>query len=679
MMADMAAALFRSGLLWRVLLGIVPLLCVLAASGASADSWPERAEFWRQAREGAEGVSSQAGDAVLIQRHGTDWRVLRTGLVSTYGEQLVLVSLVVIAAVLLFSARMRRFALGLAGRLRGLGGLHRWAQAVTAVSFLLLGATGLMILYGRRFIAPLVGKELFAQLAQLSKVVHDHVSWLFMLGIVLLILMWVRDHLPDFPRRSPSRNLIFWSVIGGGIFVSYSGLALLFPLVFADLQQMQLMQIMHSLSSLTLASLIFAHLFIVTMSIRENARKLSEAKEILEQRVEERTRELQELNEALRHANRGKDRFLAAVSHDLLQPMSAARLMVTALGGADLPGDARELTHRIHLALRGAEDLLTDFLDLSRLDATVMTPHRAPVPVAVLLDTLANEFRPMAAKAGLSLTVMKCGLSVDTDPHLLLRVLRNLLSNAIRYTPEGRILLGCRRRGDALRFEVWDTGIGIAADRLRQIFAEFHREGEASSLHRRAWGLGLAIVDRIARVLTHPVTVRSRPGAGSVFAIEVPCAAPGALARPDFEGDGGLAGLAVLAVDDDDDVLVGLTAILAGWGCRVSAHRSAASAAQAVESGAFLPRLLIVDHHLGDGWGPDLVMRLRGALGGVPAVVISADHRPEVAARIAALGLDLLRKPVRPAKLRALIEARLAPPSPADPPAPGGDDRVLAG
>ncbi|MBF0372643.1 MAG: response regulator, partial [Alphaproteobacteria bacterium] len=651
----MAASTFLLHLLRRVLL-VALALCALAGA-ASADSWPERTEFWRQARDGAEGVSSQPGDAVLIQRHGTDWRVLRTGLVSTYGEQLVLVSLVVIAAVPLVSTRMRRFALGLAGRVRGLGALHRWAQAITGVSFLALGGTGLMILYGRRFIAPLVGKEMFAQLAQVSKVVHDHVSWLFMLGIVLLILMWVRDHLPGFPRKSPSRNLIFWSVIGGGIFVSYSGLALLFPLVFADLQQMQLMQIMHSLSSLTLASLIFAHMFIATMSIRENARKLGEAKEVLERRVEERTRELRELNEALRHANHGKDRFLAAVSHDLLQPMSAARLMVTALGGADLPEDARELAHRIHLALRGAEDLLTDFLDLSRLDATVMTPHRAPVPVAVLLDTLANEFRPMAAKTGLGLTVVKCGLSVDTDPHLLLRVLRNLASNAIRYTPEGRILVGCRRRGGALRFEVWDTGIGIAADRLRQIFAEFHREGEASSLHRRAWGLGLAIVDRIARVLNHPVTVRSTPGAGSVFAIEVPLAAPGATARPDFESDRGLEGVAVMAVENDEDILVGLTALLAGWGCRVSAHRSAAAAAAAVETGAFPPRLLIVDHHLDDGLGPDLVARLRGVLGDVPAVVITADHRPEVAARVAAMGLDLLRKPVRPAKLRALIEA----------------------
>ncbi|HYD65392.1 NahK/ErcS family hybrid sensor histidine kinase/response regulator [Azospirillum sp.] len=669
----------------------------------------ERADFWRHVREGTEGAVNQPNRGVLIQRQGADWGSVRTELVATYGKQLIAVCLAVMAAFLLLHGRFRAFAGMVGDALRHLRRLDRVAYWLTAVSFLLLGVSGLTILYGRRMIAPLIGKETFATLAYVSKAVHDTVSWAFLVGVALLILMWLRSavtgrsrpELPLWTRRGPTakgsadgdpqpaalghtERLVFWSAIGGGIIVSYSGLALLFPLALVELQRMQLMQIVHSVSSMTLAALIFGHVLIAAISIRENARKLTEAKEVLEQRVSERTQALHRVNDMLRQeirerreieialeiarneaveANRSKDRFLATASHDLLQPLSAARLMVSTLRERAMRPENRDLVDRIHVALSGAEDLLADLLDISKLDAGGVTARVAEVPVDSLLESLATEFAPVAREAGLELRTVPCRLVVRTDPHLLLRILRNLLSNAVRYTREGRVLIGCRRRGDALRFDVWDTGIGIPADRQQAIFAEFHREAPAAGLHGNGAGLGLAIVDRIARVLEHPVEVRSVPGRGSVFSVAVPVAAgvtAAALAQP-FNADNDLAGTAILAVDNDEHVLVGLTALLEQWGCTVLAARNPYEALAAARKRRFTPDLVVTDYHLDHGdTGLEFVRRARAELGGVPAVIITADRSPETRARITAAGVQLLNKPVKPAKLRALVSHAVA-------------------
>ncbi|HYH22259.1 MAG TPA: NahK/ErcS family hybrid sensor histidine kinase/response regulator [Azospirillum sp.] len=665
----------------------------------------ERADFWRHVREGNEGVVNQPNRGVLILRQGADWGSVRTELVVTYGKQLIAVCLAVLAAFLLLHGRFRAFAGIVGDALRHLRRLDHVAYWLTAVSFLLLGVSGLTILYGRRMIAPLIGKETFATLAYVSKAVHDTVSWVFLVGVALLILMWLRSALTGRSRPEPplwtrrgatseaasppaalghTERLIFWSAIGGGIIVSYSGLALLFPLALVELQRMQLMQIVHSVSSMTLAALIFGHVLIAAISIRENARKLTEAKEVLEQRVAERTQALHRVNDMLRQeiaerreielaleiarneavdANRSKDRFLAAASHDLLQPLSAARLMVSTLRERAMRPENRDLVDRIHVALSGAEDLLADLLDISKLDAGGVTARVAEVPVDSLLESLATEFAPVAREAGLDLRVVPCRLVVRTDPHLLLRILRNLLSNAIRYTRAGRVLIGCRRRGGDLRFQVWDTGIGIPADRLEAIFAEFHREAPAAGLHGNGAGLGLAIVDRIARVLDHAIDVRSVPGRGSVFSVGVPVAAgvtASALAQP-FNADDDLAGTAILAVDNDERVLVGLTALLEQWGCVVLAATNPYEALAAARKRRFMPDLVVTDYHLDHGdTGLEFVRRARAELGAVPAVIITADRDPETRARLAAAGIQLLNKPVKPAKLRALVSHAVA-------------------
>lgn len=663
----------------RAICVILGLLATWPASAAEPpaditvqpDRWEGRSEFWRQVGRGFEGrVNQPAGGAVLVQRQGADWGSLHNTLVLTYGKQLMVLSGAALLALGLFTSRGRALAVGVMRRLRWIGRIDRFAYALTAVSFLLLGMTGLIILYGRHAIAPMLGKETYAAVAGASKYIHDRVSWAFMVGVVLLVLVWLRDYLPAPPRRSeqryragllapltPTEKLMFWSVIGGGILVSYSGLALLFPVVFADLQRMQLMQIVHSLSSLTLASLLFGHVLIAAISIRENARKLSEAKEVLEQRVDERTRELMALNIELEHAknaaedaNRTKDRFMAAASHDLMQPLSAARLMVATLRRRSRNPETRDLVESIHSALGGAEELLSDLLDIARIDARGISPELGVLPAERLLSMVRSEFQPIARRKGLHLRVVPCGLTVQTDGHLLARMLRNLVSNALRYTRSGRVLIGCRRCGGAVRFEVWDSGIGIAADRLEVIFQEFHREGAAAHLHQRGAGLGLAIVQRLGRVLAHAVAVRSVPGRGSVFSVTVPlAAAPSpAVATPSV---GSLEGLRVLLVDNDADVLTAMSNTLADWGCHVL---PAASAEQALAAGPEVD-LLVVDYHLGEQVGIDVVAALRVRLGAVPAVIVTADRSAAVQDAIAAAGLPLLHKPVRLGKLRALM------------------------
>ncbi|WP_158284191.1 NahK/ErcS family hybrid sensor histidine kinase/response regulator [Azospirillum sp. TSO22-1] len=658
-----------------------------------SDRWPARSDFWRDVRNGTEGTVNQPSPwhrGVLIQLTGADWGSVRTDIVATYGTQLAGVSAAVLLGFLMLHGRLRAAAWTLArwaGRVRD---LERLAYGVTALSFVLLGVTGLTILYGRRMIAPLVGKETFAAMALLSKQVHDLVSWTFMLGVVLLVLVWIRNHVPNRWRDAAANpsiarplgataHLVFWSAVGGGIVVSYSGLALLFPLALVELQKMQIMQIVHSVSSLTLAALIFGHVLIASIVVRENARKLIEAKEELERRVEERTAELtreiaerravEAALEAARNqaeeANRSKDRFLAAASHDLLQPLSAARLMVASLLERAMRPENRELVENIHTALTGADDLLSDLLDISKLDAGGVTPQVTEVALGPLLDAMAAEFAPLAEAAGLALTVMPCRATVRTDAHLLRRVLRNLVSNAIRYTREGRVLVGCRRIGANLRVEVWDTGIGIPADKLGAIFQEFHREGRAARIHARGAGLGLAIVERIARVLGHAVGVRSVVGKGSAFTLTVPrvhaAAAPVAVAAPDGEDD--LAGVAILAIDNDESVLMGLTSLLRAWDCEVLPGSVPEDAIAAAQRAGFVPDLLITDFHLDEGAiGADVVRAARQVLGaGIPAIIVTADRSPEVRERIERAGAHLLYKPVKPAKLRALVSHALAP------------------
>jgi len=403
---------------------------------------------------------------------------------------------------------------------------------------------------------------------------------------------------------------------------------------------------------------------------REAAQALTEANEGLEQRVAARTQELSQLNVALTEAkgtaeaaNQSKTRFLAAVSHDLMQPLNAARLFSAALCHQEdeLSSEAQKLVEHLDSSLRSAEDLISDLLDISRLENGKINPARQPFALNELFDTLGAEFKALARQQGLKFRVRGSDLRIDSDIKLLRRVLQNFLTNAFRYA-KGPVLLGVRRHKDELCLEVWDRGPGIPQDKLQVIFEEFKRLDSHQTRAEKGLGLGLAIADGLCRVLGHTLQVRSWPGRGSVFSVSVPLArAPIVMPAKVAELNGKLPnGAQVLCVDNEDSILIGMNSLLSRWGCQVWTARNREECAALLGDGV-RPQLALVDYHLDDGeTGTELMAWLRTRLGEpVPGVVISADGRPETVAQVHAAGLDYLAKPVKPAALRALLSRHL--------------------
>jgi signal transduction histidine kinase/ActR/RegA family two-component response regulator len=398
-------------------------------------------------------------------------------------------------------------------------------------------------------------------------------------------------------------------------------------------------------------------------------RALLEANETLEQRVAQRTVELTEALAATAHArgeaeaaNLSKTRFLAAASHDLLQPLNAARLFTSALRQEPgLADEAAQLAERIDASFRAAEDLLDALLDVSRLDTGSYRPERSAFALADLFDTLQAQFAVVAAQRGLRLKVMPTRLAVESDPQLLRRVLQNFLSNALRYTRRGGVLMGARRCGDQVRVEVWDTGPGIPPEQRKRIFREFQRLERPSPWGEKGLGLGLSICDRIAGMLGHRLDLHSRVGHGSGFAITVPRAASAPPRRRAVQhgGPDEQLPLTVLCLDNDQAILDGMQALLGRWGvdCRVALDMAQARAQ--LQRGPV--DLLLVDYHLAEGAdGLQVLAGLRESLGTLPpAAMITADGSSELKQRARALGYPLLHKPVRPAALRALLTALL--------------------
>ncbi|MNS26984.1 Non-motile and phage-resistance protein [compost metagenome] len=405
-------------------------------------------------------------------------------------------------------------------------------------------------------------------------------------------------------------------------------------------------------------------------AFREAEQALTEANEGLEQRVSERTQELSQLNVALTEAkgtaeaaNQSKTRFLAAVSHDLMQPLNAARLFSAALSHQDdgLSSEAQKLVQHLDSSLRSAEDLISDLLDISRLENGKINPDRKAFAVNELFDTLGAEFKALAQEQGLKFRVRGSHLRIDSDIKLLRRILQNFLTNAFRYA-KGPVLLGVRRRGGELCLEVWDRGPGIPEDKQQVIFEEFKRLDSHQTRAEKGLGLGLAIADGLCRVLGHTLRVRSWPGRGSVFSVSVPLARSQAQpASAAAEMNGRLpSGARVLCIDNEDSILIGMNSLLSRWGCQVWTARNREECAALLNDGV-RPQLALVDYHLDHGdTGTELMAWLRTSLGEpVPGVVISADGRPEMVAQVHAAGLDYLPKPVKPAALRALLSRYL--------------------
>ena len=383
---------------------------------------------------------------------------------------------------------------------------------------------------------------------------------------------------------------------------------------------------------------------------------LLEVNETLEHRVEERTREAES-------AQQSKTRFLAAVSHDVLQPLNAARLFTSALRETSDPGEQTRLAERVDASLRAAEDLLDGLLDVSRLDAGALRPELTDFDASELLRELAAQYAPSAAGRHLQLRVRVPGtpLSVRSDRRLLRRALQNFLANALRYTREGGVLMAARSRAGAVELQVWDTGPGIPAHHLGQIFEEFRRFEQPGVGGERGLGLGLSICQRIARTLEHPLNVRSRVGQGSVFTITVPLGhALSATAVADAPIDtttDSLVGLRVLCIDNDREILDGMRALLGRWGVIAL---TGATVDDALALLAEQPDVALVDYHLHDRLdGLGVIEALRAQSGRtLPAALLTGDGSDALKLAARERGCAVLTKPVRPASMRAFLAAQ---------------------
>src|SRR5215831_3959512 len=384
------------------------------------------------------------------------------------------------------------------------------------------------------------------------------------------------------------------------------------------------------------------------------AARLQESYATLERKVEERTRQLE-------LANLAKSRFLATASHDLRQPLHALGLFVAQLHGRVRANERRRIVARIDAALSAMNELFNALLDISKLDAGVLTPSITEFPVAKLLDRIDTTFTGVAREKGLSLRVISSSAWVRSDFILLERIVFNLVSNAVRYTSSGGVVVGCRKRGVNLRIEVWDTGPGVPQDQQQNIFGEFYRlDAPGAGL-----GLGLAIVDRLCQLLDHSVRLRSILGKGSCFSVALPRVA----ARPEIGEspapahplmDASDRKLVVL-IDDDPLVLEGMCGLFRSWGYRLLVAGTDDEALAGVADRDRPPDLIVSDYHLSGGkTGIEVIEELRRTLSAeIPAFLVSGDTSPELLRQARASGYHLLHKPVNPMTLRAMVSSVL--------------------
>ena len=384
-------------------------------------------------------------------------------------------------------------------------------------------------------------------------------------------------------------------------------------------------------------------------------------------RIAQNTSALEAARAEAEQANRSKTSFVAAAVHDLMQPLNAARMFVDAARARLTAAADREVLDGIDGALEAEDEILSTLLDISRLESGTLDVHERDFALETLLDTLGREFGILARARGIELRVARCSAVVHSDEALLRRILQNYLSNAIRYCLRGLVLMGCRRAGGALRIEVWDTGPGIAPEHYRRIFLEFQRLDTGGQSSERGAGLGLAIAERIAQRLGHRIALRSWVGRGSVFSVEVPLVKVARVpAAPELQSSGGASretdqasprhGCRVWSVEDDPRVRLSLQTLLTGWGCEVVLAASAAEALRAASQEAAVPDLLLLDHRLPDGNGPEVVPELFRRWGAeVPVIMLSAERDPALREKVRQNGWGFLAKPVNPAKLRAAV------------------------
>ncbi|WP_298429178.1 hybrid sensor histidine kinase/response regulator [Rhodoblastus sp.] len=398
-----------------------------------------------------------------------------------------------------------------------------------------------------------------------------------------------------------------------------------------------------------------------------NAFSLFETAIALDHQVRRRTQELQHAMRSIEKAKRQaeaasslKTTFVTSVGHDLLQPLNAARLALSALGELQNEPEGGALIEQVDRCLVTLEDLIRTLLDLSKLDAGVMQPEIRSFELNDVMEPLAREFAHFAERRGLKLKIFATRRTVRSDPSMLRRILQNLLANALRYTSHGGVLVGVRRRGDNLLVQVCDTGPGVPDDRREAIFQEFQRDHDDIP-GQTGFGLGLAIVRRFARVLGHPVTLASRVGRGSTFSVLIPLSAeapPPPVPVPQLRTYANrIAGAKILVIENEPEVSEAMLLLLERWGCDVAVATSGAEAVEKLRALANPPQIIIADLHLNNGeLGPDAIQAVRRACGKEsPALIVTADHSPRAEEIASRNELEMLRKPVRPAELRSLL------------------------
>ncbi|RJG47858.1 hybrid sensor histidine kinase/response regulator [Motilimonas pumila] len=401
-------------------------------------------------------------------------------------------------------------------------------------------------------------------------------------------------------------------------------------------------------------------------AFRNAEQALKSANENLEARVTERTEALSHLNSELMHAtaqsemaNRSKTRFLAAVSHDLMQPLNAAKLFTSTLLETAASSETEVIAKHIDDSLNSAEELIADLLDISRIEAGKLIAKPKHFYLSDVLDQLEAEFGVLAKEYGIVFRTYHSHLPVYSDPKLLRRILQNFLTNAFRYNPKGKVLLGVRQRGEQIDIQVWDNGPGIAQDKLADIFEEFLRLDHSKTAQEQGLGLGLAIAKGLANLLGHTLAVRSWPEQGTVFSVTLARSQPSLVQHTqavqpkavDFTG------WDVLCIDNEADILTAMSGLLQKWGCKVHCAESLDAAMNVFVSG-IRPKMILSDYHLGEGkTGLQALHMLRLRYGDIPGVVISADRQPELLSQIKQHGYYYLSKPVKPLKLKALLRA----------------------
>jgi len=409
-------------------------------------------------------------------------------------------------------------------------------------------------------------------------------------------------------------------------------------------------------------------LFQTAINLEGRVRKHTEELRGALRRLEQSNIDLVAAKENAELANLSKTRFLAAASHDVLQPLNAAHLSVSALSEIQTTTEGRQLVGQVERALETMEDLLRTLLDISKLDAGVVRPEIGDVALQPLFQSLMSDFQPLAAKKGLDLRFRPTDAVIRTDRSMFRRILQNVISNGLRYTETGGVLVAARRRGKRVLINVVDTGTGIPPDQHEAVYEEFHRGANALDGDRdgAGLGLGLSIVRRLVNALSHQISFTSRLGNGTVFRILAPVSAapfarPEATNVPVAPRGYGLYGIRVLVVENDAAVSEAMTALLNRWSCSVAVAATRAQALGHLDAD-WQPDLIIADQHLDHGdLGSQTIRHARIKAGrAIPALLVTADPSNALAAEARRSGIELMHKPVKPAELRALMAHLLA-------------------